>query len=187
MFRNILLIFMVTVLFAGGCSAEGEKTAKKESPAATEKMQAKESSKLPEGHPAIKSGGMNMMVKHGGMKTQRQVVVSDEIKAKWKSVQLEVTDRKLNTKDVLKVDIGKEVEVGKTGYSIKVEAFLPDYAVFSDHIGSRSTEPNNPAVLVELFKDDESVAKGWVFKNFPTFNSYQHERFALSLVAPAKK
>ncbi len=184
MLRNIVFVFMVTLLFAGGCSAEGEKTAKKESPPATEKLQVKEDGKLPEGHPTIKMGGNKNMVNHGGMKTQRQVVVSDEVKTRWKTVELEITDRKLNTKDIVKVEIGKEVGVGKTGYTIKVETFLPDYAVFSDHIGSRSAEPNNPAVLVELMRDDKSVAKGWVFEKFPTFNSYQHERFALALLAP---
>ena len=190
MFRRLALIFVVILLFAGGCSAEGEKSAEKSQ---STRMAAKKQSKLPEGHPVVNksdgaaSGAMDAMVKHRGMKSQRQVVVSDEIKAKWKSVELEVVDRKFNRKEVVKVDIGKERELGKTGYYIKVEAFLPDYAVFSDRIGSRSEELNNPAVLVELTKDDTTIAKGWVFKNFPAFNSYQHERFALSLVAPAKK
>ncbi len=108
MLRGIILMVTVSVLFAGGCSAEGDRAGRKEGSTAVDTMQAQGGSKLPEGHPAVNTGG-GIMIKHGGVKTQRQVVVSEEVRARWKSVELEITDRKLNTKDIVKVEIGKEI------------------------------------------------------------------------------
>ena len=82
------------------------------------------------------------------------------------------------------MDVGSTVPLSGTGFSLRVEVFIPDYAMFEDHIGSRSNEPNNVAVMVELFEGDKPVAKGWVFKAYPTFNSYGHERFTIGLVGP---
>jgi hypothetical protein len=143
---------------------------------------------LPEGHPTIPSAepagleGVTDPSDHPASKTHKDVKVSDEVAAAWKGVKLGVSDATAATAEILSLDVGATVKLGESGFTLKVEAFLPDYAMFTDHIGSRSKELNNPAVLVELFEGEKSVAKGWIFKNFTQFNSYKNERFSLELV-----
>ena len=53
-----------------------------------------------------------------------------------------------------------------------VKAYVPDYALSEDAIVSRSNEPNNPAVQVDLLEGDKVVSSGWIFEKLPGFNSY---------------
>lgn len=140
---------------------------------------------LPSGHPTVSdkpSGipGITGPATHPESKTHKEVQVSDEVKAKWKGVKLSVAEGEGGDKKTLSIDVGNSAQVG--GYKLSVEVFLPDYAMFDDYISSRSTESRNPAVLVELFEGDKSVAKGWVFKNFPQFNSYKDAPVTLVLI-----
>ncbi|MBI5410188.1 MAG: hypothetical protein HZA14_12575 [Nitrospirae bacterium] len=121
---------------------------------------------------------------HANIKTQKEVKLSEEVKAKWKEVKMELTDPATKSAEVLTLKVGNAVALKRPGFKLKVEAFVPDYAISDNHIESRSNEPKNPAVLVELMDGDKSVAKGWVFKDFPEFNSYTDDRFPLKLVAP---
>lgn len=144
---------------------------------------------LPEGHPVMppSGGGVGGFVSatgpssHPTSATHKGVKVSDEVAAAWKGVKLGVKDGTAAA-ETLSIAVGKSVKLGESGFTLKVEAFLPDYAMYDDHIGSRSKDLNNPAVLVELFDGDKSVAKGWIFKSLPQFNSYKNERFSLELV-----
>jgi len=68
-------------------------------------------------------------------------------------------------------EIGVEAEtaIADTGYKIKVLRYLPDFVMDTSMkvAVSRSAQPNNPAIEVEL-KDKEGKAKTfWVFARFP--------------------
>lgn len=140
---------------------------------------------LPTGHPEVSKPVEELTTeKHPSSGGAKEVRLSEEIKAMWKEVKLEVLDASSESKKVLTVEVGGTVPLEDTGFKLKLEAFVPDYAMFEDHIGSRSNEPKNAAIMVELFEGDKSVARGWVFKAFPDFNSYGHERFQLTLVGP---
>ena len=131
---------------------------------------------LPSGHPTG-AGGQ-------GAKAQREVKLSDEVKARWSEAKMEVTDSSSKSKEVLTIKVGSTTNLKKQGFKLKVEALVPDYSISDNRIESRSNEPKNPAVFVELFEGDKSVAKGWIFKNFTDFNSYHDDRVGLQLLAP---
>ncbi|MBI5827352.1 MAG: hypothetical protein HZB22_06465 [Deltaproteobacteria bacterium] len=136
---------------------------------------------LPSGHPTAAGGG-NEGGK--GAKAQRELSISPEVKARWSEAKLEVTDSGSKTKESITIKVGSTENLKKKGFKLKVEALVPDYSISDNRIESRSNDPRNPAVLVELFDGDKSVAKGWVFKNFPDFNSYRDDRVGVLLVAP---
>lgn len=133
---------------------------------------------LPSGHPTTAGGGPE------GAKAQRALSISPEVKARWSEAKLEVTDSNTKTKESLTIKVGSTGDLKKKGFKLKVEALVPDYSISDNRIESRSNDPKNPAVLIELFDGDKSVAKGWVFKNFPDFNSYRDDRVGILLVAP---
>ena len=199
--KKILVFSAAILVFLAACGKEGKKAGeeRKEDVKTTELP-----AELPKGHPQIEemqkgitpavelpSGQVQKQAgeSHPKSKTELPVKVSDKIKARWKDVELEVTDASSSKgtsgkKEVVKVRVGGGIKIGDTGYSFKVEAFIPDYVIYQDSIGSKSEKPNNPAALVELFEGDKSVARGWVFKNFPAFNSYKHGRFTVALLTP---
>ncbi|MBI5599618.1 MAG: hypothetical protein HY890_07780 [Deltaproteobacteria bacterium] len=201
--RRLFILAVVAAVFLGACGKKEE--AKKpveekkevqqtmvEPQQQAPQMQAGGAGALPQGHPSI--GDMpqqrEMPVEHPkGVKgkAEKPVRISEAIKAKWKVVDIEVADSTARTKDVVKVSVGVKTPLKDTGYAVKVEAFVPDYTMMENAIESKSAEPNNPAVLVELSKGDKVVARGWVFKKFPTFNSYSNERFTLALLTPVGK
>ncbi|MCK5236517.1 MAG: hypothetical protein KAR06_05980 [Deltaproteobacteria bacterium] len=182
---SIFVIAAVFAVFAYGCSGGEEKA-----PVAEKKSEVKEA--MPTGHPSTgqASPADIAAMAHGGgaQKDSKPVQVSDEVKAKWKEVTIGVKDLSVegSEAEVLVIAVGEKMNLKVEGYSIEVEAFLPDYAIFDDHVGSRSVEPKNPAVLVKLYKGEAEEAAGWIFKNenFRTFNTYKSDRFMVSLSAP---
>lgn len=139
---------------------------------------------VPAGHPAVDQTATDISkAQHANIKTQKTVSISEEVRKKWKEVKIEITDASSGSKQAVTIQVGSQVML-KPGVHLKVEAFVPDYAISDNKVESRSNEPKNPAVLVELIENDKSAARGWIFKDFPEFNSYGDKRFSLKLVAP---
>ncbi len=60
-----------------------------------------------------------------------------------------------------------------------VSEFVPDFVMDqAGRIGSRSSEPRNPAALVEGWKGAEKVFASWVFAKFPDFHGLTSGRAA---------
>ncbi len=71
---------------------------------------------------------------------------------------------------------GQPASLGEEGLSLRVARFEPDFFMNErGEISSRSEEPRNPAVLVEISRGDEIVQRGWVFARHPEFDGL-HER-----------
>ncbi len=192
--RYVLAGVCALVIGLAGC---GEKKSQ-EAPAPAQQATAPQEApagqpgadaQLPTGHPqtAATEGaqpGAQPKVDHGTIKTQKVVKLSDEVKAKWKEVKLEITETASKSKDVVAIKVGSAAKLKKEGFSLKVEALVPDYSIAENRIESRSNEAKNPAVLVELLSGDKSVAKGWIFRDYPEFNSFNDPNVQLKLVAP---
>lgn len=173
----------VALLAFTGCSK------KSEAPKETANVEAPAGGGMPEGHPGMgadKTAENITKMAHTTIKTQKEVKLSDEVKAKWKEVNLDITDAASKNKENITVKVGETIKLNNQ-FKLKVETFVPDYAIAENRIESRSNEPKNPAVLIELLDGDKSVARGWVFKDFPEFNSYTDDRFPIALVGPSVK
>lgn len=178
-----LAAFLFAVLIVFSISACGDKAEEKQSSAGLS-APAGEGKDLPEGHPTMTDEKLFTRMSnqdHSKLKSAKPVKVTDAIKAKYKSVSLQVTDNSKGTKDVIKVVIGTKKALAD-GFSIKVDTFLPDYSIYEDYIASKTEVLNNPAVMVELYKGDEVVSSGWVFEMMAQYNSYSHIRYAVALL-----
>ena len=109
-----------------------------------------------------------------------EVVVPDNVKGKWSAVQLAVSADE-GSKSELTIPVGGEKDVAE-GLVVTVDAFLPDYTSDFEKATSASDSLNNPAALVHVTKGGEVVAKGWVFKNFPEFNTFNSKELKIELV-----
>jgi hypothetical protein len=176
--KNLIVFLAFMVALAAGCK-------KKEEPKTGEAPTPEAARELPAEHPPVGEPGKEITIQHAPVKTTKTVKVSEDVRERWKVVELGVSDVSTKTTEVFKVEVGKNVPIKNTGFTVRIEAFVPDYTIYEDHIGSKTNEPANPAALVELYEGGKSVAKGWIFLRFPTFNSFRHERIGIALISPA--
>ncbi len=175
----------VLILALSGCG--GDKNAQN----AEKAPETAQEEQLPQGHPGVSSMQDDISkVQHANIKTQKAVSIPDEVKEKWKEAQLEILDAGSGASQTVTVKVGSDVKL-KEGVRLRVEVVVPDYTIAESRIETRSNELNNPAVLVDLVENDKSIARGWVFRDYPEFNSYNDRRFPLRFLsagpATAKK
>lgn len=141
---------------------------------------------MPSGHPTVKSNALDEVAKggHPTMASDKEVKVSDETKKTWPEVKVEVTDSKTGKATVHTIKLGATVDLGDS-FVLEATTFLPDYSIFDEYIGSRSEEPNNPALLMRLTEGTEVQTFGWIFKKFTDFDSFKSDRFHVVLLTPA--
>jgi hypothetical protein len=125
-------------------------------------------------------------------KEKFQVIVPDEVKKQWTKVVLIVDDRQENKTQEFTVNIGDEFKIPNSNLVVKVGPFLPDFKMSAQTITSASNDPNNPSVGVAIFEDSKQIFPtsgkwGWLYANFPTIHSFQHERYGLTLKEGIKK
>lgn len=173
----LLILACAATLSFAGCSSEKKAEEKKaEAPAAAQQAEPQ--------HPAVDKTAEDIQkLAHSTIKTQKEVFLSDAVKSKWNEVTLELTEGASKASQAVKVKVGSSIKLDER-FRLVVDSFVPDYAIAENRIESRSNEPKNPAVLVELMDGDKMVAKGWVFKDFPEFNSYTDDRFPVKLIGP---
>ncbi len=175
--RGAATLFFVfaTVLFLVFTGCSGEKKASEEAP-------AKEAAE----HPGEKDTMAMQQAAHAVRPALREVNLSEEVRKKWKEVHLQITDNAQQRTELITLQVGSTVKLDDEGERLSIEVFVPDYSIAEKRIESRSNEPNNPAVLVSLTHEGETLSRGWVFKHFPEYNSFVNQRFHLVLVGPGK-
>jgi hypothetical protein len=112
---------------------------------------------------------------------ERLVTIPDEVKQKYKSLIISVTDKKANKDIETEVLIGQKAEASGTALTIEVEYYLPDFTMDGNIMTSKSADENNPAAKVKIYRDGNEVFDGWLFKNFPDMHPYVDEDYAVSL------
>lgn len=141
--------------------------------------------KMPPEHPPMDKamgGGMpgamgKPMMPEGG----HQIVVPEDVKAKFKSVKLNF-GKKGEQPTAVEAKVGEETKLGDSGLTVFVEAFLPAFYMDSSRISSISTELTNPAVRVAIKEKGQEIHKGWLFAKMPTVHPFEHATYTLTLV-----
>lgn len=120
---------------------------------------------------------------HGNMgpKTEKAIVIPDDVKGKWKKVVLIFEDKTTKKTSELTVKVGSEAEISGTGLKVAVGDFLPEFIMSESKITSASNEPKNPAVRVEVFENQKSIFKGWLYSKYPTVHPFEHGRYNIIL------
>lgn len=141
---------------------------------------------LPSGHPSLPADGGMTSFTHPTSGAQSTVDVSADIKAKWKSVKLNVAPRGGAAKTDT-VAVGGTLAVAGTKLTLKIVAFVPAFTSAAGRITSSSNEPKNPAVLLRLFEGTQLRAEGWVFQNLPDFDTFRSDLVSVKLVGGVAK
>lgn len=119
---------------------------------------------------------------------ENRIIVPEDVAKKYKSVILSVVDKKSNKDFETEVLIGQKSQVSGTNLSIEVEQYLPDFVMGPDNkITSKSVDDNNPAAKVKVYKGDELVFDGWLFKNFPDIHPFDDEDYSIKLKGSVMK
>ena len=92
----------------------------------------------------------------------------------WENPRLEIDVKKPADPAYLKslsLKVGERLAVEDPDFThLSVSRFVPDFVIGEgNEIQTRSTEPNNPAAQVEVWKGEERVYSGWTFAKFPDF------------------
>jgi len=129
---------------------------------------------------------ITMPNREGEQKIEFEVVVPEEVKARWSAVKLLVEDKKTNKKQEYTVNIGDELKIPDSSLTVKVVYFLPDFKMGGQIITSASNASNNPSVGVIISEDGKKIFPisgkwGWLYSKFPTIHPFQHKRYGLTL------
>ncbi len=145
-----------------------------------------EKPQLPPGHPAME-GGMPPAGMPNMPKVERTVVVSKEVKAKWKAVKIAVENRAAKTTKEYTVNVGSELPIPGTKMVVKVLNFLPDFKMTDKEFTSATAKPNMPAAQVVVTENGKEIWSNWLFSLQPTIHPFQHENVGLLLVGGVSK
>ena len=126
---------------------------------------------------AMAEGGM-----HGAMDVNTEVHLDPAVKAAWRGVRLEVVEKKSGSAKTVEVPLGRATKLGDSGLTATVDAFVPDFVMGADGIGSRSPEPNNPAAHVVIVEGGETVFDGWLFARMREIHPFAHDAYQVFLV-----
>jgi cytochrome c biogenesis protein len=73
------------------------------------------------------------------------------------------------------IPFGKARAVSEDGLKLKMVSFVADftYDMTKRRVLSKSSDHNNPAVLVEVYEDGKLTARPWIFLNYPDAHAFQ--------------
>lgn len=109
------------------------------------------------------------------------VVVPSEVQGSWSGVEVAIIDREGRRRQQT-VELGTRVELAIAGLALEAGPFLPAFMSDNNRITSLSNEPDNPAVMVRLYRDGQLLNSGWVFRDLPQFNTLVSHWLRLELV-----
>ena len=111
------------------------------------------------------------------------VVMSDEVKKRWKGVKIMVEDKQDNSTNEYTVGLQSEMAIPNSNLRIKVLDFLPDLKIEGSKFTSASMELLNPAVHVVIYEEGQEIFDGWLFQLFPSVHPFEHGRYNILLNA----
>jgi len=120
---------------------------------------------------------------HGKMsvKGERKIIIPHEIKNSWTGVKFIFEDRNMKKQSEYTAELGSQITIPGTELKIIFGDFLPDFKMEGDVITSKSNEPNNPAVRVEIFEKGRTIFTGWLYAKYPEIHAFEHRRYGIVL------
>lgn len=83
----------------------------------------------------------------------------------------------------LQIAEGETREIPGTNHRVQLVSFVPDFALDKENrIISKSDQPNNPAVQVNIFQNGKLSFKGWSFLKFPDFHGSKDDSYRVKLL-----
>lgn len=109
------------------------------------------------------------------------VIVPPDIQSRWKTVTIEVANKKTGEKTDHQVELNHDFTIPETKIKISVSDFLPDFSMSANGITSLSGELRNPAVKAVIYDGDMKIFDGWLFEKMPQIHPLNHDVYAVTL------
>ena len=109
------------------------------------------------------------------------VIVSSEVKAKWKNITFTVTDKTKKSGNDFTVPINGKSNITGTNMEIEVKDFVPHFIMGEKGIISETNELKNPAARVVITEKNKIIYTGWIFKKYPAVPLFMHDTFEIQL------
>ncbi len=110
------------------------------------------------------------------------VVVPDSVVGQWKSVKIALHDQQQETENIYQVDIGGSFQIPGSKMRVKVESFMPAFAVNSERATSASNQLTNPAVQIVVNDGEQEIHRDWVFGLYPDRHQFVDPRYKILLL-----
>lgn len=83
----------------------------------------------------------------------------------------------------LQIAEGERKQIPGTEFEVQLATFIPDFALDeANRPFSRSDQPHNPAIGVNIYHKGEFTFSGWSFLNFPEFDRSKTDSFRVKFV-----
>ncbi|MEC9493339.1 DUF2155 domain-containing protein [Flexistipes sp.] len=193
--RILLGLFLLTAFFVVACSQNtssetAEESVKEEN---TQTVSASENANT-QHNTGGEGMGEQINNPHSGMSStdgkDRKIIVPEEVKAKFKSVIVEISDNSSGSPKFIEreIMIGQKAEISGTPLTVEVEHYLPDFVMDQSGVmTSRTAEENMPAAKIKVYNKQGLIFDGWLFKNFPGIHSFQHPVYDIKLKGSVTK
>lgn len=112
---------------------------------------------------------------------EENVVVPDNVKGKWKDVNIEVVNKQTNQRNILVIPLGGEASIHNSTIKIKAENFLPEFSMEGTTITSASNDLKNPAAQIIVTEDGKEIFRGWLFALYSS-TQFEHPSYRLTLL-----
>ena len=144
---------------------------------------------LPSGHPrleglSIEEDPLYLPSAHTiTPRNEPTVVVPEGVRERWKSMTLAIHQPGKTVREV-RVAPGERLTIDEENrIQIEIGAFLPAYMSDFEQATSEGNELDNPALQVMLWRDEVLLDKGWLFRDYPDFNTLTTDVARLRLLA----
>lgn len=124
---------------------------------------------------------------HTSAAVNTDVRLSDEIRAAWGAIKVQVVNSTTGETTEMTVPIGASSKLGDTGLTIEPLVFVPAFVMDAQGITSSSAEPTNPAARVRITEDGMEDYEGWLFAAMPEIHPFPHATYSVVLVEGVKK
>ena len=206
---KIKISALVLLILVAGCSKGGDSSVQKPNKPAAQTAPVGDDSlkdlKLPPGLDLQKKDAVNESNQYAGAlpegsgsvledhpnpapadkKVERDTVVPENIKGKWKAVKLQITNKaKGNAIEMKTAELGSSfnLENGNTKLKVTLGPFLPNFVMSQTSYSSVDNKLNNPAVQLTVEENGKVLYKGWTFAKYPTLYAFEHDVFGFQLM-----
>jgi cytochrome c biogenesis protein len=98
----------------------------------------------------------------------------------WRNPSVEILAKKREDSSfsrTMTLKIGERAKLKGEEIEVSVLEFIPDFVIGEKgQIATRSLDPNNPAVFIEGWQEEEKIFSGWIFAKFPDFARIHSEK-----------
>jgi len=123
----------------------------------------------------------------GAPPVEKTIVVPDAVKGTWKAAKIEVEFKEKKGRKTFTVPLNSEFKVPESDLTLKVGSFLPHFTMAAEQITSSSNNPENPALMIEVFQGGKEVFHGWLFSLHPTVHPFTNDKYGVTLLEGVKK